>query len=246
MRLPQRRLFFLGAVVMLGLMVIVVLSEGGWNYLVWRFGERMSIAHRLQQFAPRVDPLWASRCHDAGLPYPPARVRLLGLKEEKRLEVFAADVNGAWKQLADYPVLAASGNAGPKLREGDNQVPEGVYRVALLNPNSLFHVSLRVDYPNAEDREQGRLDGRDRLGGDIMIHGGQASIGCIAIGDPAIEEVFTLVARSGLEHVEIVISPHDFRHQSAAPTAVPAWMQARYLELRRIIVELPSVSHRAD
>ena len=155
-------------------------------------------------------------------------------------------MKGSWKQLAHYPILAASGDAGPKLREGDNQVPEGVYHVALLNPNSLFHVSLRVDYPNAEDREHGRIDGRERLGGDIMIHGGRASIGCIAIGDPAIEEVFTLVARSGLEHVEIVIGPHDFRHQSAAPTAVPVWMQTRYLELRRIMAELPSVSDNAD
>lgn len=239
---PQRRILFLGAVVALGLAVVIALNEGGWNYLVWRFGERVSITDRLQQFAPRVEPLWRSRCNDAGLAYPPARVCLLGLKAEKRLEVFAAEVNGPWKHLAQYPILAASGHAGPKLREGDNQVPEGVYRVALLNPNSLFHVSLRVDYPNAEDRKHGRLDRRDRLGGDIMIHGGQASIGCIAIGDPAIEEVFTLVAHSGLERVEIVISPHDFRHQSAAPTAVPAWMQVRYQQLRQIIAELPSVS----
>jgi hypothetical protein len=242
MRSPQRRVFLLGAAVVLGLAVVVALSEGGWNYPVWRFGERVLITDRLQQFAPRVDPLWASRCHHAGLPYPPVRVLLLGLKAEKRLEVFAADVKGTWKQLANYPILAASGDAGPKLREGDNQVPEGVYHVALLNPNSLFHVSLRVDYPNAEDREHGRIDGRERLGGDIMIHGGQASIGCIAIGDPAIEEVFTLVARSGLEHVEIVICPHDFRHQSAAPTAVPAWMFTRYEELRRIMAELPLAS----
>ncbi|HEX3134883.1 MAG TPA: L,D-transpeptidase family protein [Planctomycetota bacterium] len=223
----------------LGIGVVIAFSEGGWNYLAWRFGERMSIADRLQQFAARVDPLWEMRCHEAGLSYPPMRARLLGLKKEKRLEIYAAEATGPWKALASYPVLAASGGPGPKLREGDNQVPEGLYRIALLNPNSLFHVSLRVDYPNAEDREQARADGRDRLGGDIMIHDGRASVGCIAIGDPAIEEVFTLAARCGLDRIEVVIAPADFRAGAQNPSEQPAWMDERYVRLRAVLAELP-------
>ena len=90
--------------------------------------------------------------------------------------------------LAD-PILAASGVSGPK-REGDKQVPEGFYRIELLNPNSRYHLSLRVNYPNADDLERARQDGRalSTLGGDIMIHGGSASIGCLALGDPAVGE----------------------------------------------------------
>ncbi|MBA3698499.1 MAG: hypothetical protein H0W78_06575 [Planctomycetes bacterium] len=210
---------------------ILVLGAGGWDYLVWRFGERVSVADRLQQFAPRVEPLWQARCRDAQLAYPPARVRLLGLKAEKRLEVYAADAHGAWKPLVSYPVLAASGGPGPKLREGDGQVPEGLYRIVLLNPNSLFHVSLRVDYPSDDDRSHGRADGRESLGSDIMIHGGQASIGCLAIGDPAIEEVFTLAARVGIAQVDTLILPHDLRRDPRFPTPVPAWMTARYQHL---------------
>lgn len=210
------------------LAMITVLALGGWDYLAWRFGERVSVADRMVQFAPRVDPLWETRCREVGLTFPPARVRLLGLKQEKRLEVYAAAATGSWKWLASYPVLAASGGPGPKLREGDGQVPEGLYRIVLLNPNSRFHVSLRVDYPNDDDRSHGRADGREQLGGDIMIHGGQASIGCLAIGDPAIEEVFTLAARVGIDQVDALILPHDLRRDPVFPTGAPPWMTSRY------------------
>ncbi len=221
------------------LALITVLALGGWDYLAWRFGERVSIADRLTQFAPRVDPLWETRCRAAGLTYPPARVRLLGLKAEKRLEVYAADATGAWKPLASYAVLAASGGPGPKLREGDGQVPEGLYRIVLLNPNSRFHVSLRVDYPSDEDRGHGRADGRESLGSDIMIHGGRASIGCLAIGDPGIEEVFTLSARVGVAQVDSLILPHDLRRDPTFPTGVPAWMTTRYQTLLLAVQALP-------
>jgi hypothetical protein len=242
MRWPERRSVVRVAVIVLSVILVIALKEGGWNYLIWRFGERVTIADRVQQFAPRVEPLWEARCRDAGVVYPPARVRLLGLKAEKRLEVYAADATGPWKALASFAVLAASGGPGPKLREGDNQVPEGLYRIALLNPNSLFHVSLRVDYPNADDRDHGRAEGRDRLGGDIMIHGGRASIGCIAIGDPAIEEVFTLAERVGIAQVDTLILPHDLRRDPTFPTDVPTWMTTRY---QALLVEAQALPHPA-
>jgi hypothetical protein len=61
--------------------------------------------------------------------------------------------------LKTYPILAGSGTLGPKLVEGDGQVPEGLYRVESLNPNSSFHLALRVNYPNEFDRAKGKLDG---------------------------------------------------------------------------------------
>ena len=105
---------------------------------------------------------------------PPEQVTLLALKEEKRLEIYAADDSNGPRFVLSYPILAASGIRGPKLREGDKQVPEGFYRIELLNPNSRYHLSLRVNYPNPADIEQAGRDGRDlsMLGGDIMIHGG--------------------------------------------------------------------------
>ncbi|RYF37241.1 MAG: hypothetical protein EOO38_26635, partial [Cytophagaceae bacterium] len=126
--------------------------------------------------------------------YPPRQVVLVFLKSEKTLSLFAAGAAGQPKAVKTYPVLAASGKPGPKLRDGDRQVPEGIYRIESLNPNSAYHLSLRLNYPNEDDLRYARLDRRTNLGGDIMIHGKRASIGCLAIGDESIEEIFTLAA----------------------------------------------------
>jgi murein L,D-transpeptidase YafK len=102
---------------------------------------------------------------------------------------------------------------------------------------------LRVNYPNADDIERAREDGRDlsALGGDIMIHGGSASIGCLALGDPAIEELFILVARAGLDNVRLIIAPRDFRqgNTTAALENAPAWTAELHDRLRREIGKLP-------
>jgi L,D-transpeptidase catalytic domain len=86
--------------------------------------------------------------------------------------------------IHSYSVLVASGHNGPKLREGDRQVPEGFYRITSLNPNSSYHLSIKLNYPNAFDQQHADEEGRDRLGGDIFIHGKAASIGCLAMGRP--------------------------------------------------------------
>ena len=135
---------------------------------------------------------------------------------------------------------------GPKLREGDKQVPEGFYRIELLNPNSRYHLSLRVNYPNAVDIERAGRDGRDlsMLGGDIMIHGGAESVGCIAIGDPGIEELFIMVARTGLDNVRLIIAPRDPRQKRmhAAPEDGPLWTRELHDQLHRQIARLPSTA----
>lgn len=200
-----------------------------------RLEVRRTVDDRLRDFGSRCDALWRRRCGKAELPYPPLQVRFLGLKAERRLEVYAAGPGGPWRFLAEYPILAASGGPGPKLREGDGQVPEGLYPIPSLNPNSRFHVSLRVGYPDGEDRLQAGREGRNRLGGDIMIHGGAASIGCLAMGDPAAEELFTLAARVTSE---IVLLPLDFRTGAADPPGQPDWVLARYRKLRELSSEL--------
>lgn len=106
------------------------------------------------------------------------------------MEVYGIDQKSSNRFLFAYHILAASGTVGPKLREGDEQVPEGIYSISGLNPNSQFHLSLRVDYPNTNDRQQAQLESRTNLGQDIMIHGRAASIGCLALGDEAAEDLF--------------------------------------------------------
>lgn len=194
---------------------------------------RATVEMRLAEVGPRVEPLWRRRAADIHAAFPPRRVALVVLKAERRVLVFA---DGAL--LSTHAVTAASGAAGPKLREGDRQVPEGFYRVESLNPNSRFRLSLRVDYPSARDREDAAADGRagEDLGGDIMIHGGAASIGCIAVGDEAIEELFWLVATVGIDAVELVLCPDA--SPAAGAAGRPAWVRDRYEELDRRLREL--------
>ena len=113
--------------------------------------------------------------------------------------------------IRDYSIQAASGVSGPKLRQGDRQVPEGVYRIAGLNPNSHYHLSMKLNYPNEFDLYHADQEGRFDPGGDIFIHGKAVSIGCLAMGDEAIEELFVLAAQVGKENVKVVIAPRDPR-----------------------------------
>ncbi|HEY3378363.1 MAG TPA: hypothetical protein VGL77_12800, partial [Armatimonadota bacterium] len=161
--------------IVLGLLLV---WGGAWRTIgtvPGRVAQYGSVARqRLQPYFARAD-----------VPYPPRALVLVGLKDTQTLQLYAPDRHGVMRLLRAYPIHAASGHLGPKLREGDLQVPEGIYHVESLNPRSLFHLSLRLDYPNAFDHEMARHDGRTQLGGDIMIHGSAASAGCLAMGNPA-------------------------------------------------------------
>src|SRR5690606_651865 len=124
------------------------------------------------QYGPRVARRLRPDFRAAGVVYPPHEVAYVAFKDSRRLEVHAKGAAGErWRFVKSYPILAASGGPGPKLAEGGRQVPEGIYRAEFLNANSRYHLSIRVSYPNAFDREMAARDGRTRLGGDIMIHG---------------------------------------------------------------------------
>ena len=78
-------------------------------------------------------------------------------------------------------------------------------------------VGLQVLYEAGE--EHGRREGRSKLGGDIMIHGGAASIGCLAMGDPATEDLFVLAAETGIKNISVILTPLDFRVRDLCKTA---------------------------
>lgn len=123
-----------------------------------------------------------------------ARVGLRAFKAERQLEVWASSRQaGPMRLVATFPIAGMSGTAGPKRREGDGQVPEGFYRVDRFNPKSRFHLSLGLDYPNESDRIKGD---RVRPGTDIFIHGGNVSIGCLAMTDPVIERIYAWASRA--------------------------------------------------
>ena len=204
---------------------------------------RHTVDERVAQHATAVEQRLQARFTSASLLYPGQQLAFVAFKDVRRLEVYGRmSSDHPWSFVTEYPILAASGSLGPKLREGDRQVPEGVYRAELLNPNSKFHLSIRLDYPNAFDRQIARSDGRTQLGGDIMIHGGAASIGCLAIGNEGAEDLFVLTALVGKEQVRIVVSPTDFRETAARlPLTEPQWIRDLYANIR---LELQQYSRR--
>lgn len=193
-----------------------------------------TVAERLEAYGPDVAERLAPAFRHVGLDYPPQDLAYLAFKDTRVLEVYARrTASSIWQFVMAYPVLAASGELGPKLAEGDKQVPEGLYRVELLNPNSKFHLSLRLNYPNEFDRAMAVQDGRTRLGGDIMIHGKDVSVGCLAIGDQAAEDLFVLAALASIDRVRVMISPTDFRRNPPpGPVAEPRWVSRLYADIR--------------
>ncbi|HEY0866701.1 MAG TPA: L,D-transpeptidase family protein [Fimbriimonas sp.] len=139
-----------------------------------------------------VGPSLRREVESAGVRYPPARVYLRAFKRERLLEVWIANRSGPFRPLATYPIAGLSGGLGPKRKEGDLQVPEGYYRIDAFNPQSRYLLSMRIDYPNRSDR----IRGRGKLGGDIYLHGGRASIGCLAMTDAVIQRLYLLLKDS--------------------------------------------------
>jgi murein L,D-transpeptidase YafK len=212
----------------------LLLAAGGWVSMV-AGAEKVTTADRVAQYGPVARARLMPRFDAIKTAYPPRQIVLVGLKKERLLEVWVSGDGKKYKLLHTYPILAASGVLGPKLREGDRQVPEGLYRVESLNPNSLYHLALRVNYPNAFDLQHAKEEGRTEPGSDIMIHGKAASIGCLAMGDPAIEDLFVLVAETGIKNVEIILSPLDFRKQALPKMEkpLPAWTEGLYRSIRQ-------------
>jgi len=131
----------------------------------------------------------------AGVRWPPRQMMFRAYKAQEQLEVWAAGKSkGPLQRVATYEICMGSGVLGPKRRQGDEQVPEGFYELTLFNSASSYHLSMKVSYPNASDRKLGR---GGNLGGLIMIHGDCVSIGCLAMSDERIEELWVMARSTG-------------------------------------------------
>ncbi len=156
----------------------------------------------------RVEPKLRQYCRAVRVKFPPKQLFFRAFKDEMTVEVWGgSSSNASLKLIKKYPILAASGTAGPKRQRGDKQVPEGWYYVNRFNPSSLFHLSLGINYPNRSDLT--RAINNDP-GDDIFIHGNRVSIGCMAMGDPAIEEIYTL-AKMSTNRVFVFVLPSRLR-----------------------------------
>jgi hypothetical protein len=208
-----------------------------WSGIWKKLRGARTVEEVLADMGPAAVTRLEARFAAVKLSYPPSRAILVTYKRERALELWAPGPAGNVLVHA-YPVIAASGTPGPKLREGDMQVPEGIYSVMELEPNSSYYLGIKINYPNSTDLANARLDRRTNLGGDIYIHGRDYSEGCLAVGDRAIEELFTLAARTGIGNITVIIGPQRFEGELTPGPGLPGWTGALYGEIsRRILSE---------
>jgi murein L,D-transpeptidase YafK len=122
--------------------------------------------------------------------YPCANILYRGIKANNELELWARNSNqDTFTLIKLYKICALSGILGPKRYEGDKQVPEGFYFISDFKPNSNYHLSMLLNYPNYSDQMEGD---KQQPGGDIYIHGACMTVGCLPMTDPIIEEIYTI------------------------------------------------------
>lgn len=163
-----------------------------------------------KEWLPVSDQLNSRMLDNDSAPYMPILIRIF--KKEYRLEVWKAKTDGAYFLLKTYTPCFMSGSIGPKKKFGDYQVPEGFYLVypKQMNPNSQYFLSIDLNYPNPYDQAL------QYTGNLIMIHGGCKSVGCIAMTNIQMGEIYGLFRDAfigGQEAVQVEIYP--FRMQKS-------------------------------
>lgn len=166
---------------------------------------------RSRQVTARVRPILEQDMESVGLRFG-ASIYMRIFKEEHELELWVQN-DSQFVLYKTYPVCCWSGTLGPKLQYGDFQAPEGFYytKPSSLNPYSAFHLSFNTEYPNLYDQLRGRT------GSAIMVHGNCVSIGCFAMTDPGIEDLYTLAdgaLRNGQPFFRIHIFPFRMNREN--------------------------------
>ena len=150
----------------------------------------------------------------------PIFIRIFKASDELELWMKSGDTFTLFKT---YPICYFSGELGPKQKTGDRQSPEGFYSVAArqLNPYSRFHLSFNLGYPNAYDRAHGRT------GDALMVHGNCVSVGCYAMTDKRIEEIYTLAdaaLRNGQNAFDVHVFPFRLTPKNLKKYADSPWL----------------------
>lgn len=148
-------------------------------------------------------------------------VHLSLFKEERVMEIWLKR-GSRFELFETVPICSFSGALGPKLKEGDGQAPEGFYEVgrAQLNPASAYHLAFNLGFPNAYDRALGRT------GSHLMVHGDCVSIGCYAMTDIGIDDIYTLVSAAmnkGQRSVAVHVFPFRMSDDALAAHAGSKW-----------------------
>ena len=180
--------------------IVGVILMGAVAVLSW---QRLPKPDRSATAAQRVKPDLVKALAAKKLRWgAPVFIRIF--KEEKQLELWVDD-GKRFRLFKMWAICKFSGALGPKLKEGDGQAPEGFYFVprTRMNPRSRFHLSFNLGYPNTYDRA------RQRTGSALMVHGNCVSIGCYAMTDARIEEIYSL-CDAALQNGQRFFRVHSF------------------------------------
>ncbi len=148
--------------------------------------------------------------------WPPKALYIRSFKYDQLMEIWVkGDEKKPFRLFKTYAICMQSGITGPKRMEGDLQIPEGFYYVNEFNPNSNYHLSLGLNYPNASDQ---LLSDSLHPGGEIYIHGNCVSVGCLAITDLKIEELYimaTYAKASGQDFIPVHVFPVKYNEPNS-------------------------------
>ena len=168
---------------------------------------------------PDLDALDRRLAAEGIAPGAPVFIRIFKLEFELELWMKRGD---RFHLFATYPICRWSGGLGPKLREGDWQAPEGFYTVdsKALNPHSRWHRAFNLGFPNVLDQAHGRT------GSYLMVHGGCASIGCYAMTNAVIDEIWRVVTaalKQGQRRFQVHIFPFRMTEENLARRGSGRW-----------------------
>lgn len=171
---------------------------------------RVRQAERLKK--EKVEQLFAQQ----GVNAHQSELFLRAFKAEGVLEIWARPLNSkdSLRLITTYEICAFSGELGPKRKQGDGQVPEGLYHIDRFNAWSSYHLSLGINYPNASDHVRGKSS---RLGGDIFIHGDCVTIGCLPMTDDKIREIYLMALYAkvaGQQQIPVHIFPFQMTEEN--------------------------------
>jgi murein L,D-transpeptidase YafK len=202
--------FFIFSFLTLGFFISVHAQKAGTSYNEAFIDYQKTFPRPGDALKRKADTL-QKQFIEKGLVWPAKYIYIRSFKYDSQLEVWVKNNREDTFQLfKTYKVCALAGTLGPKRMEGDYQVPEGFYYINEFNPNSSYHLSLGINYPNESDKI---LSDSFRPGGDIYIHGSCVTVGCIPVTDQQIEEIYILSAHAknnGQDFIPVHIFPVRF------------------------------------
>jgi murein L,D-transpeptidase YafK len=191
--------------------IVLILLGAGKIFAQQSFLDNQKMFPKVGEAYREKEELLKKEFEKKGLTYPAKYMFIRSFKLDSEMEIWVKNnASDTFRLFKSYRVCTLSGKMGPKRKEGDRQVPEGFYYINDFNPNSNYHLSLGINYPNFSDRI---LSDAKNPGGEIYIHGNCITVGCIPLTDEFIDEVYIMAVNAknaGQDFIPVHVFPVKF------------------------------------